>query len=152
MMNESNRDKAVQLFREVESLFINLKMKLDLEPDNVDVQLDIPQQDGLLFPVSLNLQNSDALHLNVGAFCQEWFPCSDEVVSRQYFAAVAGLLSGENRLVEYHRGKRIVKVQLQRPAGEDWETIATWSRLHLPVPLQAKTSVLQNTRRHMPSR
>ena len=122
-------------------------MNLDLEPDNVDVQLDIPQQDGLLFDVSLNLQNSDELHLNVGAFCQEWFPCSDEVVSRAYFAAVAGLLSGENRLVEYHRGKRIVKVQLQRPVGEDWETIATWSRLHLPVPLTTETQCTAEYRR-----
>jgi hypothetical protein len=143
-MNDENRDVAVQLFRKLQSRFPNLSMHLDLDPDHVEVSLDIPKQNGLLFDISLNLQNSDELHLNAGALWQEWFPCSDETISQQYFEAITGLLSGSNRILQHCRGRKVVKAELQQPNGSRWETIATWSCLHLPVPFMMKMTELRN--------
>ena len=143
-MNDENKDLAVQLFQRIQASFPSLNMELDLEPENVQVSLDIPKQDGLLFDVSLNLQNSDELHLNAGALWQEWFPCSDEAVSQQFFEAVSGLLSGTNRILEHRRGRKVIKAELQRSNDSGWETIARWSCLHLPLPLKTETRELRN--------
>jgi hypothetical protein len=144
MMNDKNREMVIQLFGKIQSSFPNLKMFLDLDPENVDVELDIPKQNGLLFDISLNLQNTNELHLNAGALWQEWFPCSEQSISQQFFNVVFGLLAGTNRIVEYHRGSKIVKAVIQQPKGDDWETIASWSCLHLPLPFGIKTRTLKN--------
>lgn len=144
-MNDQNRDIALQLFRRVQEAFPNLRMEFDLEPEHVDLNVDIPTQDGLLFDVNLNLQNLDELHLSAGSsFWLEWFPCSDEKVSQKYFDAVSGVLSGTYRILEHHRGRKVVKAQLQCPDGSDWKTIGTHACLHLPLPFKKKTTVLRN--------
>lgn len=144
-MNEDNKDLAVQIFCRIQELFPNLKMEFDLEPEHVDVNVDIPKQEGLLFDVNLNLQNLDELHFSVGSsFWLEWFPCSDEKVSQQYFEAVSGVLSGNYRILEHHRGKKVVKAQLQRPDGSGWKTIGTHRCLHLPFPFKKTTTMLRN--------
>lgn len=144
MMTEKEREIALLVFREIESAFPNLKITLDLEHPHVEMMLHIPKQEGLVFDVSLNVQNRDELHLNAGSFWQEWFPCTDEAIGKRFIEAVTGLLAGDNRIVEHYRGKKAVKAQLQRPKGADWETIATWSCLHLPIPFRQTTKTLRN--------
>jgi hypothetical protein len=110
----------------------------------VDVALDIPAQSGLLFNVSLNLQNLDELHLSAGALWVSWFPCTRPDRASEYVDSVIGLLSGRYRILEFHRGARAVKARLQRPLGGKWETIATrYAIFALPWPRMTQR-VLRN--------
>ena len=71
-------------------------------------------------------------------------PCGKEDVSQQFVDAVCGLLSGEYRLVEYWRRGKAVKAELQRPIGDEWQKVAGWARLHIPVRWGMTTKALQN--------
>jgi hypothetical protein len=95
---------------------------------------------GLAFAVNLNL-----LHLSAGHFWFEWFPCTKPDVVAAYAEAVSGVLSGTFRIVEYYRWRRVVQVDLQRPAGAGWKTIAT-TNPDLLFLWRTKTKVLQNRR------
>lgn len=117
---------ALSTFEKVRAVFPALSMKLDLNPKNVDLAMDIPAQPGLCFNVHLNLQNQDELHLSASAFWCEWFPCTNPKKVEKYLEAVSGLLSGEFRILEHWRGKRRVKTQLQRQSRGRWENVATW--------------------------
>lgn len=35
-------------------------------------------------------------------------------------------------LLEYYKGKRAIRAELQRSGSADWEAIASWFTLHLP--------------------
>ncbi len=124
-------------FGEIQAAFPELTMILDLEPEHVDVAMEIPAQPGLSFPLHLNLQNRDELHLSASALWVEWFPCTDPSKVSQYVEAVSGLISGRFRILEHRRGTRTIRAELQRPGGTQWETLATWSTFSLPWP--AKT-------------
>ena len=105
-------------------------MNLDFHHKYVDIAMDIPAQPGLLFDVHLNLQNVDELHL--------------KKVDR-YFEAVSALLSGQFRILEHWRGKRVVRSELQRPDGAAWKTTANWLTLSALIPWPRKTfKVVQN--------
>lgn len=138
------KDAILQLLNEIRSAFPNLQMRLESSHPYVDLNLDIPQQDGLKFDVNVNLQG-DELHLSAGHFWLEWFPCSDRGKIEAFREAVHGLLSGEFRILEYYRGRRAVKAELQRPSSEGWKTIGTWSTLSLPFPWCVATKELRNT-------
>ena len=56
--------------------------------------MDIPAQIGLSFPVHLDLQNLDELHLGASKLWVSWFPCTNPQRVVEYFEAVSGLLSG----------------------------------------------------------
>jgi len=119
-------------------------MRLDLHPENVDLEIDIPAQVGLSFRVNLNLQG-DELHLSASRFSVEWFPCTKPEKVDKYFEAVSGLLSGRFRILEHWRGKRPVKAQLQRPNPGGWENVATWLDGSAVLPWPRKTfKVVQN--------
>jgi len=136
--------KAIgQLLNDIRSAFPHLEIKLESDHPHVDLNLDIPQQSGLKFDVNVNLQG-DELHLSAGHFWLEWFPCSDPTVIQAFREAVCGLLSGEFRILEYYRGRRAIKAELQRPSGEGWQTIGTWSVLSLPIPWHVTTKELRN--------
>ena len=98
----------------------------------VELSLHLPIQDGLKHAVWLSLQNSDELHLSIGHFWCEWFPCTDPAKVETFVDAVSGFLSGNYRSLEHYRGATCFKAQLQRQTANGWETIATWSRLRLP--------------------
>ena len=119
-------------------------MKLDLEPNFVELAMDIPTQPGLLFHIDLNFQNLDELHLSASALWVEWFPCTIPGESDEYFKAVSGLLSGEYRILEHWRGKRAIKAELQCPMAYGWKSIKTST--HLPfLPWPRKVfKVVQN--------
>lgn len=137
-------DIALSTFRRIQERFPYLTMKLDRDHPHVDVALNIPRQPRLEFDVSLNLQNRDELHLIAGAFWCEWFPCTSPQKVEEYFGAVVGLIEGQYRILEHRRGSRVVKAELQKPAGSGWETVGGWLTLSLPWP-RRKTRVLQNT-------
>ena len=123
-------------------------MKLDTHHPHLDVNMDIPKQPGLAFDVNLNFQNSDELHLSAGHFWLEWFPCGDDKVVKAYREAVCGVLSGTFRILEYYRGNKAIKAQLQMPDGEGWKTIGTWATWSLPIPWRVTTRELRNTEHH----
>ena len=135
--------EIAQLFGNIQDAFPYLHMKLESKHPNVDLNLEIPVQRNLEFDINVNLQG-DELHLSAGHFWLEWFPCSDAHVVEQFREAVHGLLSGEFRVIEYYRGKRAVKAELQRPDTDGWKTIGTWSVLSLPIPWRVTTKELRN--------
>jgi hypothetical protein len=121
-------------------------MNIDLHPEHVELAMRIPSQSGLCFEVNLNLQNRDELHLSASRLWVEWFPCTNQTKADSYFEAVSGLLSGEFRILEHWRGRRIVLAQLQRPYQGKWKTIAYTSNPTVLFPWPTKTlKVIQNT-------
>ena len=136
-------DMVTQLFKEIQSAFPHLEMKLGTNHPKVDLSMDIPKQKGLKFDIHLNLQG-DELHLVARHFWLEWFPCTDKDVVKAFREAVHGVLSGEFRILEYYRGRRPVKAELQQPSGDAWKTIGTWSKLSLPFPSGVTTKELRN--------
>ena len=135
---------GLSTFERIRAAFPALVMNLDLNPEHVELALDIPAQPGLSFKIDLNLQNLDELHLSASALWVEWFPCTNPKKVDDYFQAVAGLLSGEFRILEHWRGKRPVKAKLQAPIHGRWKTVAGWSVL-LSIPWPPKRlKVVQN--------
>jgi hypothetical protein len=120
----------IRLFEEIRDAFPQLSMRLDHNPPNVDLSMEIPEQPGLSFEINLNLQG-DELHLNAGAFWLEWFPCTR-------------LLSGAYRIRESYRGGSPIKAELQKPNAGSWQTIGTWHGWTWPFPRRLTEKVLQN--------
>ena len=111
---------------------------------HVDVNIDLPIQDGLAYAVNLSLQG-DELHFSVErGFWMEWFPCYDEAVASQFVEAVVGFLSGRYRIIEVSQGNHPFVARLQRPSGSSWQTIATSRSLRVPWPWRRSTRILQN--------
>lgn len=133
----------IRLFEHIRDSFPRLSMRLDEDPPEVDLAMHIPQQPGLAFDMNLNLQG-DELHLSAGAFWLEWFPCAKADVVEAYRRAVHGLISGDYRIREHHRGGRAFKAELQKMEGDDWQTIGTWSGWACPLPRRTIEKVLQN--------
>ena len=133
----------IRLFEGIRDAFPWLSMRLDREPAQVDLSMDIPRQPGLAFDVNLNLQG-DELHLSAGAFWLEWFPCTRPDVVDAYREAVHGLISGAYRIREQYRGGKAFKAELQRPDRDGWQTIGTWYGWAWPLPRRTVEKVLQN--------
>lgn len=76
--------------------------------------------------MGLNLQYDDELHLNIGAhFWCEWFPCDQEAVVDEYRDAVEGFLDGRYRVVDYFKGHKCYKSELQGTENGRWQSVAT---------------------------
>jgi hypothetical protein len=143
MRHEVDRSAMIRLFEEIREAFPQLSMRLDHDPANVDLNMDIPEQPGLTFDMNLNLQG-DELHLTAGAFWLEWFPCTRPDVVQAYREAVHGLLSGMYRIRERHRGRRPFKAELQKPDQGGWQTIGTWYGWAWPFPRRSVEKIVQN--------
>ena len=144
-MSTRQYEIALSTFERIRAAFPGLVMNLDFHHKYVDIAMDIPAQPGLLFDVHLNLQNVDELHLVASALWVEWFPCTDLKKVDRYFEAVSALLSGQFRILEHWRGKRVVRSELQRPDGAAWKTTANWLTLSALIPWPRKTfKVVQN--------
>jgi hypothetical protein len=140
-----NLQIAVAVFNDIRHRYPALVMTIELEPQHVDVAMDIPRQDGLLFDIHLNLQNHDELHLVAGdGFWLEWFPCTKPSIVELYRQAVCGLIGGELRVLEYRSGSRYLRGYLQRHDGSTWRTIGrSYDRFSLPW-RREEERVLQN--------
>lgn len=128
---------------EINRRFPHLCTTLIQDHAHVDAMLEIHEQQGLLFAVSINLQG-DELHLNAGEFRCEWFPCSKDAVVAWFLEAVCGLLAGDMRIVEYKRGDLGVRAILQRCQSGKWRRVASSFSTAGLILWGAKKSVLQN--------
>lgn len=137
----SNSQIAIGVFQSIMSTNPSLKMDLVLESRDYDVEMSIPMQKGLNFPIHLNLQNVDELHLVVEPFWGEWFPCTDPKKTKEYEMAVNGVLSGKYRFEITRRNGKAVKALLQAPENGAWKTVFTWGRLHFPFGKKSITHV-----------
>ena len=138
--------EARNVFEEIRSSLPSLKIEPYPQNLNVEVGILIPVQNGLHFPIQLYL-TADELHMTAGnGFWLEWFPATDAKVIEDYRVAAVGLLSGQYRILEYLRGHRLVKAQLQRPSGIKWRTVGTWFGTSWWVPWGSRArNVLQVT-------
>lgn len=144
MNDRGCRQIALDVIERIRSAFPNLKFEVQDDDPHLEVNIDIPPQQGLDFKVNINLQNEDELHIVAGKLWVQWFPIDDPRVAEQFYDSVCGLLSGEWRIVEHYRRGHPVKAQLQQPVGDRWQTKATWSCLHLPIPWTSTKRVLKN--------
>ncbi len=135
---------ASAAFSKIAEKFSHLKITEDKNVP-VEISLTIPEQTGLKHKVWLCLQNNDELHFSVGHFWLEWFPCTKPEKVESYIDAVTGFLAGNYRIVEHYRGKRCVKAELQKPEGNDWQTIGTWGTLSLPFPRKKTYQEIRNS-------
>lgn len=137
-----NRDVIVALFQDIRAAFPHLEMDLQLEHRELDLNMDIPEQAGLVCGANLNLQG-DELHFSVGKhFWLEWIPAYNDHVVGRFHQAVCCWLRGDFRVLEHYHGTRCVKAELQAPedSAAGWQTIGTWSTFALPFGGGAKTT------------
>jgi hypothetical protein len=128
-MSDELEVAALQLFEDLRSELPGLHVQIDPDDPNVEISVEIVQQGGLDFPVHLNFQNRDQLHLGAGdVFWCSWFPSSDPEVVARYREAVLGVISGGYRIVEYRRWGRGTGAHLQAPGPAGWRTVARSSR------------------------
>jgi hypothetical protein len=130
-MSEATEEIARAAFDEIFARWPHLQW-IENTDDPVEISLTVPRQDGLKHELWLALQNEDELHLQVGNFWLEWFPCTKPDRTRAYIDAVSGFISGDYRVLEYFRGDDCIKAKLQMPDADGWRTIGTWSKLWLP--------------------
>ena len=134
--------QAVEIIRKE---FPHLRMEVNGQNEDIDAHAGLPTQPGLVFDVSINLQNCDELHLNAGDhFWVEWLPCGDQQVFDGFVEAVSGLLSGEYRIEESYVLGRAVQANLQRPAKSGWKAVTGWCNLGCFVPWLRTRRILQN--------
>ena len=139
-------DLTRRLFEQIRAEFHYLSASVDVRPVSPSIlSLTFNSQSRLPFQVVATLQ-SDELGLGIGdGFWCEWFPCTDNEVAGRFAQALRGVLSGEFQLVEYWRGERIIKAQLQQQYGTGWKTIASWSKARFPSWARATTRTSRNS-------
>ena len=135
---------ARNIFDEIQTEFPSIKMILDEKHKHVELNMDIPKQNGVIYEVNLNLQNYDELHLSVSNFLFECFPCTDPAIALEFKNIVIGYLKGNNRILEFHNAKEAYKAKLQTFQDNKWKTIATWSKIHWPFPLIKTKKIIIN--------
>ena len=143
MAGGNTEEIARAAFARIQEHFPQLQMVEEQNP-MVEISFTLPVQPGLKQSVWLCLQNHDELHLAIGSFWCEWFPCTLPEKVERYVSAVCGYLSGEYRIIEGRRAGRCIRAKLQRPTGDSWETVASWGRLHFPIPWTTNWTELRN--------
>jgi len=130
----------------IRTAFPTLRIDMRGETPYVHAAAEVPVQPGLKFKLSLNLQNRDELHLNVGRhFWVEWFPVDRQDVFDRCVEAAIGLIAGDYRILELTAFGRVVKARLERStASGGWVTLATWSNLGGLIPWPTGQNVLHN--------
>ncbi len=136
-------DRFTEAVEIVRRRFPSLRLAVTYEHPHVHAAAELPAQPGLLFDVTIDLQNQDELHLGAGALWAEWFPCGEQEVFDGFIEAVLGLLSGDFRILEYRVGSTTTRAELQRPSDRGWQTLATYRKLCL-LPWRRSTRVMQN--------
>ena len=145
------RTVELERFEEVVTIvrceFRRLAIEVNREHPHVEALATIPEQAGLDFPVSFNLQNCDELHLNVPtSFWAEWFPCGRQDVFDQFVEALTGVLSGRFRVLESCLFDTPVSARLKRPTGPNaWKTVSSSNNMWaLVVPWPRTHRIVQN--------
>jgi hypothetical protein len=104
-----------------------------------------PVQPGLAFTIGVSVQG-DELHLTAGDHLWiEMFPSSRPGLLEIFVASVAGLMSGQYRVVESYVGDRAVSARLERRDDRgDWKRTATWGNLRSLLPFPRRQRILRN--------
>jgi hypothetical protein len=147
MNQELSYQSGLSTLKKIQCRFPNLKMELKEDAPYVDINLDIPKQEGLSFSINLNLQNDDELHLQVGKLWMCWFPCTEAENVEDFIQSVVGLIEGKHRILETIKGGKVVKGQLQIYCNGEWESkssgIATF---YFPSLRRKCFNILQNSK------
>lgn len=123
-MNNPNIQKFDELVGKLRERFPDLEF-VENEDAPVERAYDLGEKNGEKVAVHLNLQNEDEFHLNIGEyFWCEWFPCDEGDVADQYYNSVEGFIEGRHRLVDFFRGDKCYKSQLQKNENGEWRPIA----------------------------
>jgi hypothetical protein len=135
---------AEKTFKEIQNHFPELTMKMDYEHEHVDLSMDIPKQKGLDFEINLNLQNDDELHISTAyIWCQLFSAESQELVD-MFYENVLGIINGEYRILQFVKNDKVYKSFLQKPNGEEWETIYRgYERFKMPW-TKINENIIQN--------
>jgi len=106
----------------IKATFPNLATIDEFDDNNVDLSVNIPKQAHLDFDINMNLQ-TDELHISTDYFNGSWFSIKSPEVVDLYLESVKGLITGDYRIVQYWNNNKLYKSYLQKPAGQNWETV-----------------------------
>jgi hypothetical protein len=109
-----------------------------------ELDWNIPVQPGLTTELWLSFSNEDEMHFSVGEFHVSYFPISPPGPGEEFVDAVSGFIDGTYQIIEHYRGSRCVRADLQKPNGDAWETMASWGRLHWPIPYSKTYKTIKN--------
>lgn len=136
---------AINTFETIQKQFPNLHIEITSNSENVDCSVEIPLQEGLDFEISLNLQNTDELHIWTRDIWCSFFPMNKKVIEL-YINSVSGLIKGEYRILKFTKNDIVYKSLLQRPLQEKWETIfSDYKKLIFPW-TKLETQIIQNNK------
>tara|TARA_R110001592_G_scaffold239559_3_gene499504 strand:+ start:593 stop:1063 length:471 start_codon:yes stop_codon:yes gene_type:complete len=137
-------DIAEKTFKKIQSYFPEMIMNMDYKHKHVELSMDIPKQNGLDFEINLNLQNDDELHISTDyIWCQLFSAESDELVD-MFYESVLGIIKGEYRILQFVKNDKVYKSFLQKPNGEEWETIYRGhERIRMPW-IKVQENIIQN--------
>ncbi|HTG39686.1 hypothetical protein [Sphingomonas sp.] len=111
------------------------RLTFSVEPDApVEVLWQFPAQEGLSLPISLGLQNGDALNFGVADFWSYFFPFEESAST--FEIALDAWVAGDPRIVRGALGGRALQLM---DCGR-WRTIYRANCL-LPVPRNPKTTI-----------
>ena len=134
---------ARQSITEISEKFPSMEFVED-KKDQVELSITIPIQEGIKKDIWLSLQNNDELTLAVGKLQVEWFPCTEVKNVRDFIDAASDYIGGKSRILEHYRGNSCVKAELQKPDGEKWKTVVTWSLMFWLPFFPKSTKVVSN--------
>jgi len=104
------------------------RLAYNVEPNApIEVLWEFPKQHGLLFPITLGLQNGDELNFGVADFWSNFFPFDESVIT--FERVLDAWVVGDARIVHVALGGRV----LQLLDSEQSKTIYRANCL-LPVP------------------
>jgi len=123
---------AITAFKLIKNSNPHLSMEISYFSEGpFEMEMDIEAQDGLNTPILMNLLE-DTLHLGIGPFWGEWFPCDDPEVIESYTHVVASFIKGEARAKVFSIKDNPVKAVLQVMEAGIWQNTSTSCNLHWP--------------------
>lgn len=123
---------AINAFTSIKKYNPQININISPKPSKyLDVEMNIEAQSNLDFLILMNLQG-DELNLHVGPFWGQWFSCKYPDVVDEFVDAVNGIISGSHRIKVISKNGVEVKALLQKPNGNTWQCIYTWSKFHWP--------------------
>ena len=110
---------------EVEELFREFAAKHGLsiekeEQNEVELLMTVPRQEGLLFELTLGLQNGDEINIGFSEFWSYIFPYPS--VKSHVATLLDGIVTGDTRLVTKSQFGRTVSRTLEYLEGDAWAT------------------------------
>ena len=135
---------AEKMFKEIKNGFPNLTMIMDYDNENLDLSMNILKQIGIDFEINLSLQNEDELHISTDYIWCQFFSVDSEDLVNKFYESVIGIINGEYRILQFVRNDKVYKTFLQKPNGNNWETVYSgYERMRMPW-TKVKENIIQN--------